>query len=272
MKNVLLLILFLTASPAHAQLFYDVGGSGFDSGDDALAVPDTGLTGTAFTEEKEKPQTPEMPFEKIVAKEIQERIRPDASYIVGEPDEVLCFGIARKSPKKRSATINGYAHLGNCGSLNDTGLQEVQKQLLNAASYQLNITKISSCIVTPRLALRFRKGYDFVDLILSGGSCPGVTFMYGGDSREFYAKPIQDWLNNFISAVSNDLEPLDKDKSKEQESLFKARTVVEEPKAEPQQPAAPKVWGRRFTPRTEEAPAENTSAPTADANIPPPPK
>ena len=44
----------------------------------------------------------EMPFEQIVSKEIQERIRPDASYIVGEPDEVLCFGIARKSPKKRT--------------------------------------------------------------------------------------------------------------------------------------------------------------------------
>ena len=267
MKKILLLILFSAAFPAQAQLFYDVGGSGFDS-----AEPETLEAAEFKIPEAEKPQKtePEMPFEKIVAKEIQERIRPDASYIVGEPDEVLCFGVARKSPKKRSATINGYAHLGNCGSLNDTGLKEVQKQLLSAESYQLNVTKISSCIITPRLALRFRKGYDFVDLILSGGGCPGVVFMYGGDSREFYAKPIQDWLNNFISAVSNDLEPLDKDKSKEQESLFKARTVVEEPAPEPQKPAAPKVWGRRFAPK-QEAPAE-PNAPITDADVPPPPQ
>ncbi len=268
MKHLLPLILFLATFPAQAQLFYDVGGSGVNDEDNALAVPDTGLTGTAFPEEKEKTQAPEMPFEQIVSKEIQERIRPDASYIVGEPDEVLCFGIARKSPKKRSATINGYAHLGNCGSLNDTGLKEVQKQLLNASNYQMNITKISSCIITPRLALRFRKGYDFVDLIVSGGNCPAVTFIYGGDSREFYAKPIQEWLNNFISAVSNDLEPLDKDKSKEQEYLFKARTIVEEPKAEPQQPAAPKGWGRRFAPKPEQT--DDTGA--VDPNVPPPPQ
>lgn len=269
MNYILPLILFLASFPANAQLFYDVGASGFNDGDSELAVPDTGLTGSSFTEEKEKPQAPEMPFEQIVAKEIQERIRPDASYIVGEPDEVLCFGIARKSPKKRSATINGYAHLGNCGSLNDTGLQEVQKQLLSASSYQMNVTKISSCIITPRLALRFRKGYDFVDLIVSGGNCPAVSFIYGGDAREFYAKPIQDWLNNFISAVSNDLEPLDKDKSKEQESLFKARTVAEEPQPEAQQPAAPKVWGRRFAPKPVEQ-ADNAGE--AGANVPPPPR
>ena len=265
MNKLLLLILLSAAFPARAQLFYDVDSS-FDSAASSETTASSELSSSL--EDASQKQEEELPFQQIVAKEIQERIRPDASYIVGEPDEVLCFGIARKSPKKRSATINGYAHLGNCGSLNDTGLKEVQKQLLNANSYQINITKISSCIVTPRLALRFRKGYDFVDLILSGGNCPGVTFIYGGDSREFYAKPIQDWLNNFISAVSNDLEPLDKDKSKDQASLFKARTVAEEATPEPQQPAAPKVWGRRFAPK----PAEQAdNAGEADANVPPPP-
>ncbi len=266
MNKLLLLILLSAAVPARAQLFYDV-----DSSFDSAASPDQAASSdpssASFSEESAQKQEEELPFKQIVAKEIQERIRPDASYIVGEPDEVLCFGVARKSPKKRSATINGYAHLGNCGSLNDTGLKEVQKQLLNASSYQMNITKISSCIVMPRLALRFRKGYDFVDLILSGGNCPGVTFIYGGDSREFYAKPIQEWLNNFISAVSNDLEPLDKDKSKDQASLFKARTVTEEAAPEPQQPAAPKVWGRRFAPQQEAAPDHDET----DANVPPPP-
>ncbi|HBO59404.1 MAG TPA: hypothetical protein DD624_05800 [Alphaproteobacteria bacterium] len=266
MNKFLLLILLSAAFPARAQLFYDIDSS-FDSASSSDQPAASELSSASFTEESAQKQDAELPFEKIVAKEIQERIRPDASYIVGEPDEVLCFGIARKSPKKRSATINGYAHLGNCGSLNDTGLKEVQKQLLSAQSYQMSVTKISSCIVTPRLALRFRKGYDFVDLILSGGNCPGVTFIYGGDAREFYAKPIQDWLNNFISAVSNDLEPLDNDKSKDQENLFKARTVTEEAAPEPQQPAAPKVWGRRFAPQPEAAPDHAET----DANVPPPP-
>lgn len=234
--------IFLT-TPASAQMFYN-SQSRFDS---------TGSTSTSYNtpvkSAEEPASTEEAPFEKIVSQPIRERLRPDASYIVGEPDETICYGIARKSPKKRGATIDGYAHTGNCGTLNETGMSEIQSRLFNSQSYDMNITKIASCVITPRLALRFRKGFDFVDLILSGGNCPAVLFLYAGETKEFSAKPIKEWLDGFIDAVSNDLEPLDQGKmEKSAGNMFKKRSPEEE-NAENEQkaapPPAPKTWGRR---------------------------
>ena len=254
-RNLLLIILTgfcsLWTSNASAQMFYNAKSS-FDS---------TGSTSTrAATPKKsgeEDVNQEEAPFEKIVAKAIRERIRADAAYIVGEPDETLCYGIARKSPKKRSATIDGYAHTGNCGSLNETGMSEIQTKLFSAESYDINVTKIASCVITPKLALRFRKGFDFVDVILSGGTCPAVLFLYGGDTKEFSAKPIKEWLDTFIDAVSNDLEPINQEQAKTGGNMFKKRSSEQEAEAQPEpaKPAAPKTWGRRVV-RPEE-PEEN---------------
>lgn len=238
--------LFLSLSPVQAQMFYNPKSS-FDA-----AGSSTSGGGSIRTPEEPNYNKKEEPFEKIVSNEIRERIRPDAAYILGEPDDVYCYGIARKSPRKRDATIDGYAHIGNCGTLNDVGLAEVQKQLLKASSYDMTVSKISSCVVTPRLALRFRKNFDFVDLILAGGNCPGVIFIYGGDNREFFAKPIGEWLETFITAVSNDMEPLNQEETKEGVGLFRRREDKPKETGQKQAPAGPKQWGRRFEASSEE--------------------
>ena len=261
-----LLSLILTDS-ASAQMFYNAG-TGFDS---TGSSSHGGKSLRPASDESDDFYKEEEPYEQIVAKEIRERIRSDAAYIIGEPEEALCYGIARKSPKKRSATIDGYAHTGNCGSLNETGMTEVQSKLFNAASYDMNVTKIASCVTTPRLALRFRKGFDFVDIILSGGNCPAVFFLYGGDTKEFSAKPIKDWLDTFIEAVSKDLEPLNPEEmEKTAANMFKKRDPAEEAKEKQEKPAAPKMWGRRVI-KPENQPDE-TAASESDPSVPPPPQ
>lgn len=250
------------APPATAQMFYNAG-TGFDS---TGSSSHGGNSLRSATVDDDYSNKEEAPYEQIVAKEIRERIRADASYIIGEPEEALCYGIARKSPKKRSTTIDGYAHTGNCGSLNETGMKEVQSKLFNAASYDLNVTKIVSCVTTPRLALRFRKGFDFVDVILSGGNCPAVSFLYGGETKDFSAKPIKDWLDTFIEAVSNDLEPVNPEETeKAAAGMFKKREPTPEKAAEPEKPAAPKMWGRRVI-----RPEETETPPESDSSVPPP--
>lgn len=241
-------------APAEAQMFYN---SGMGSGFDATGSSSYGGGTIKAASDEDTTNKQEEPYEKAVSKEIRERVRADAAYILGEPEEVLCYGVARKSPKKRSATIDGHAHTGNCGSLNETGLAEVQKRLMQAASYDMNVSKITSCVTTPRLALRFRKGFDFVDVILSGGNCPAVLFLYGGDTKEFSARPIKEWLDTFIEAVSNDLEPLNQEEmEKSAGMMFKKKTPEEESASQKKQqkPAAPVSWGRRPVPS-----AENTA-------------
>lgn len=255
MKKIPLFLLtvigFLWTSAVSAQMFYNAK-STFDK---------TGSTSYSSNaqkpaEEKEDPNKEEMPFERIVSQPIRERIRSDSAYIVGEPDETICYGISRKSPKKRTATIDGYAHTGNCGTLNETGMTEIQDKLFSSESYDMSVMKIASCVINPKLALRFRKGFDFVDVILSGGACPAVLFLYGGETKEFSAKPIKEWLDNFIEAVSNDLEPLNPETNeKAAANMFRKRSPEEEAAVaeKPQnKPAAPKTWGRRVVRQEEE--------------------
>ncbi|MBR4127319.1 MAG: hypothetical protein IKR09_07080 [Alphaproteobacteria bacterium] len=269
-KNRLLLFLsaagFLWTSGVSAQMFYNPKSS-FDK---------TGSTSSTYNSPKKNTDDDsnreEAPFEKIVAAGIRERIRADAAYIVGEPEETLCYGIARKSPKKRSATIDGYAHTGNCGSLNETGMAEIQNKLFSAESYDMSIMKIASCVTNPKLALRFRKGFDFVDVILSGGNCPAVQFLYGGDTKEFSAKPIKEWLDTFIEAVSNDLEPVKPEElEKAAANMFRKRAPGEEdaPPPEPK-PAGPKMWGRRAVRPQEKEPEALPDI--SDSSVPPPPR
>ena len=267
------LLLFLLAAlylsgirSASAQMFYNPK-SNFDS------TGSTSYTAQTKTAEEEIDRK-EMPFEKIVAQPIRERIRADAAYIVGEPDETVCYGIVRKSPKKRTTTLDGYAHTGNCGALNETGMEEIRKTLFDDKSYDLNINKIASCVVAPKLVLRFRKGFDFVDVLLSGSSCPAVQFLYAGETKDFSAKPIKEWLDTFIDAVSNDLEPVNPEEMEKKAAvMFRKRSVEEEAPAEAAaapkpQPAAPKKWGRRAVVQQE----ENGRDFQTDPSVPPPPR
>ena len=255
---------FLWATNASAQMFYNTKSSFDKTGSTSYSGSGPKASDTDDAEREE------LPFEKIVSQPIRERIRADAAYIIGEPEETLCYGIARKSPKKRSATIEGYAHVGNCGSLNETGMAEIQSKLFNAESYDMNIMKIASCVINPKLALRFRKGFDFVDVLLSGGTCPAVFFLYGGETKEFSAKPIKEWLDTFIEAVSNDLEPVNPaEMEKAASRMFKKRTPEEETAASAPEPppAAPKMWGRRVIKSQETEPE-----PKMDPSVPPPPR
>ncbi len=250
-------LVFLTTT-AQAQMFYNAGSS-FDT--------EKTTSHTSFA--KDMPAKRELePFEKLIAQEIRERVTPDASYILAEPDETLCYGVARKSPMRRTLTINGYAHTGNCGSLNDMGLSEVQKRLFDIKSYETPLKKASSCIVSPQLTLRFRKGFDFVDVVISGANCPAVSFLYAGETKEFSAKPMGEWLNEFITAVSNDLEPIDEGKIEQQASVLFKKQEKEEPAKQVKTetaPAAPTVWGRRAV-----RPKPEAQEIQMDASIPPP--
>ncbi|MCQ2914884.1 MAG: hypothetical protein MJ247_06795 [Alphaproteobacteria bacterium] len=230
------LLLFVSNS-VNAQVgFYDYGNSGNYNNESASSNQN---------KNEDYSQNQEMKFEQIISKEIRERIRPDASYVFGEPDEVMCFSIERKSPRQRTATLDGYKHKGNCGSINEEGLARIQEIFFKAESFDMGVTKITNCTISPKVLLRFRKNYDFGDILLAGDNCPAIVFVYGGDTKEFYGKPIRDKINEFIEVVNSNVDDLKLGNDKEKEAMFKARTI-EEDATEKEEAPKKKAWGRRF--------------------------
>ena len=228
-----------SAAKANAQMFFS---SSYDKGvKDSSAETKTAAAGAYDSD----------PDVAGIAPQIRDRLRLTGLPVIAKPDEVFCYGITRKT-KEKSETISGYTLTGTCGSLNDEGLTAIKEKFFEPANFDMTTPKISAaCVVKPKLLLRFRRGVDFVDVVLSGDKCPGLIYLYAGDSKEFYAKPMSEWLDNFITAVSNDLEPLtNEEETKKSQQIF-IRKKSEEPAKEPEaaapaEPEKPKVWGRRF--------------------------
>lgn len=247
MKIIALLCGVLFTYNVQAQMFYDMGGHSATKYNDAESFEPRKeavkkQVETSVVAEKKTG------YEAIIDDAVRREIKSDAAYIYGEPDEVLCFGVKRKKAKERMATLNGYQHIGNCGSLNPEGVKAIQENLFKETGYTLDMMKPSTCVSSPKLLLRFRKGYDFADLLLSGDgeSCPVVTYIYAGEAKELYANRNKEWLKDFITAVSADVEELETAK-KDSESMFKARKVEPKTQVEEQtKPVEQKVWGRRF--------------------------
>lgn len=253
-----LLVSVLTASNAGAQMFYS---SSYDSG----------FSKSSSTPEKPKNEPVEDtdPETKDIPAPIKDRLRLDAVHVLAAPDEVYCYGIARKNPKNKTDTVSGYALNGECGTLNEEGLKAVQEKFFDLASFEMSASKISSaCVIKPRVMLRFRRGIDFVDAVVSGDKCPGIVYFYAGETKEFYAKPISEWMDTFITAVSNDVIPIGADpETKKMPFMVRPKKAPEPPPAPmnapdginvkapagdgaqppaPPEPPAQKVWGRKF--------------------------
>ena len=250
----------LTAFDAKAQMFYS---SSYDSGFSKQSAAAEKKDADAVAEDTD-PETKEIPSS------IKERLRYDATHVLAAPDEVYCYGISRKNPKNKTDTISGYALNGECGTLNEDGLKAVKEKIFDLTSFEMSTAKISSvCVIKPRVLLRFRRGYDFVDAVLSGEKCPGIAYFYAGETKEFYAKPISEWMDTFITAVSNDLIPIGADpETKKMPFMVRPKKAPEPPPAAPAGPAqnglnvkapaadmpapppaeppAQKVWGRKF--------------------------
>ena len=243
MKKNAFLICLLTAAifsfNAKAQMFYS-------------SAYDKGVQKSGTEADYQSPSVERDPDTDSIPQPIKERLLNNALRVLAKPDEVYCYGISRKNPKNKTETINGYALNGECGTLNDEGLKAVQEKFFNPASFDMATPKISqACVVKPKLLLRFRRGIDFVDAVLSGEKCPGIVYLYAGETKEFYARPMHEWLDTFILAVLNDLTPIDSENPKNKELfLRKKKTDAAETKQEntgtEAAPAAPKTWGRRF--------------------------
>lgn len=231
--------LIFSTTQASAQMFFS---SSFDQGVKEK-TEETKLNREAYENDPELSGIPHP---------IRDRIRADALRVLFKPDEVYCYGISRKNPQTKSDTISGYALTGSCGSLNEEGISAIKEKIFSVNNFDMTVSKISAaCIIKPKLLLRYRRGIDFVDIVLSGDKCPGFVYLYAGDTKEFYAKPMSEWMETFITAVSNDIEPINDENLNESKQLFIRKKPQQQTKpvaetsnsASPQQPV---VWGRRF--------------------------
>lgn len=171
-------------------------------------------------------------------------------------EQAFCYQISNPGPSYDGYTLDGMALTGFCGILNPD-LRNLLAQQLVGAEANVNFASSEQCIIRPRLMIRFVKGIDATDVLISS-PCYSVAIFYGGKVNAFNFKPggevldvmiesFNEQMQPFVSpALLNQLLPVGVPQTQMQQNT--ARTTATQPLRSPQ-PAA-KVTTSPAKPRT----------------------
>lgn len=143
------------------------------------------------------------PKNNVILKEIVSSIGDSAIKNITDSEQVFCYQIANKPENYTGYTLDGMAIVGFCGVINPD-LQELMKHELLMNPDNLLFDETENCVIRPQVMLRFVRGVDATDVLLSS-PCHAVAIFYGGKIAAFNAKP----ANQIIDAI---VEPLVKNK------------------------------------------------------------
>lgn len=180
-----------------------------------------------------------------VLEEISSAIGPSALANITKAEQVFCYQVTDRPSNYRGYTIDGLAISGFCGIITDELKNIIVNELFtNQDNILFDVTE--KCVIKPRIMLRFVRGIDNTDILLSS-PCHSFTIFYGGKINTFNAKPasqIIDALINPLSqnkvefsspALANQLMPIGLPQTKEEiDKINKSGTskVSEEPKTQ----------------------------------------
>lgn len=186
---------------------------------------------------------------------IKSSISETSASIISNPEQVFCYQVEKKLKDDKRYTLDGFAITGFCGEL-DKGAISTTYSALFTQSPNI-ITTPSQCKIEPRLMVRFVKGVDYVDVLLSS-PCPSFTVFYGGKYKAFNIKlgVIDDIIKQLSekteafhspALIKKTIANAEASSAEESETLEKKQrenAVVKEEKEEKPQESAPKSgWG-----------------------------
>ena len=152
---------------------------------------------------EEAPEWKPNPKNNVVLSEITSAIGDSAIKNITDSEQVFCYQIANKPENYTGYTLDGMALVGFCGVINQE-LQTLIKYELMMNPDNLLFNETENCMIRPQIMLRFFRGVDSTDVLLSS-PCHAVAIFYGGKIAAFNAKP----ASQIIDAI---VEPLIKSK------------------------------------------------------------
>ena len=139
-----------------------------------------------------------------VLAQIASSIGEAATKNISDAEQIFCYQIANRPENFDGYTLNGMAIAGFCGIINSE-LEKLIKTEFLTKEENLSFNKTENCVIRPQIMLRFVRGVDSTDILLSS-PCHAIAFFYGGKVSAFNAKPSA----QIIDAI---IEPLIKNKA-----------------------------------------------------------
>ena len=164
---------------------------------------------------------------------ITETIGSLAAHNLTSPEQVFCYQVATPPENYRGYTLNGMALVSFCGIVNNKVQQIINQKLLNNPQSIL-FDQTENCIIRPQIMLRYIRGIDSTDLLISS-PCHAIATFYGGTVKAFNAKPAAADIDNIIKpllankidfvspALFNQSLPIGVAKTEEQKQLLQKK-------------------------------------------------
>ena len=192
----------------------------------------------------------------VILDEISSAIGAPALQNITNAEQVFCYQIANRPENYTGYTLDGMAIVGFCGIINNELKTMVTSELfMNPNNIVFDVTE--NCVIRPQIMLRFVRGVDATDVLLSS-PCHAFAIFYGGKVNAFNAKPAAPIIDALINplikgkidfaspALLNQLLPVGIAQTDAQKELLnqKNEPIRNWKKAEQQKAASQKGWNK----------------------------
>ena len=129
---------------------------------------------------------------------IAKSIGVSATRNVENSEKLFCYIVSNKPSDYNGYTINDMAVTGFCGIIDDN-LKNMLFEQLFATPENIDFDYSENCTIQPRVLLRFVRGVDNTDVLLSA-PCYSMTVFYGGKLETYNMKSATHLLDTVTNA------------------------------------------------------------------------
>ncbi len=119
---------------------------------------------------------------------------------ISNAERLFCYHVAKKPANYSGYTINGMAITGFCGVIDDN-LKNMLTQQLFATDTNIDFINSEQCVIQPKILLRYVRGVDNTDVLLSA-PCYSESVFYGGKVSTFNMKPAPQLIDTIVNAFN----------------------------------------------------------------------
>lgn len=112
-------------------------------------------------------------------------------------EAVFCYQVAPQPAGYKGYTIDNMAVTGFCGIIENDLKNMIVRQLFATPE---NISQeVAQCIIKPKLMLRFVRGVDYTDVLLSS-PCHSFSIFYGGKVKSYNFSPAAEIIDVMVDS------------------------------------------------------------------------
>ncbi len=114
-------------------------------------------------------------------------------------EQVFCYEVFPQNDEYEGYTLDGFPIRGFCGVMGEPVRDMISRYFLSSESNVL-FDQAEQCIIEPKIIIRFIRGIDYTDVLISS-PCHSFAIFYGGSVHVYNFKPGAEIIDAMLKAL-----------------------------------------------------------------------